>query len=396
MVTIVLMGLMVACSSEVEEGALPAVPITFSCGEGETAGTYGTNETYGSRGVNGQTGYVSDVNGHLLYSGFGVFAKEEGAELFDFMSNQKVEFTFLANDPKSLYDGYWSYQPLKYWPYKYNGTKNVPKTLTFCAYAPYVERPADDFKNDPENKGIIGMSANNDAIPYILYARGKQLDECVDLLWCCEEADNAEKGVTLKMNHALARISVKMTLTAVAGDIEKVLIERVSLTGSIARKGKLHLTSHETATVGTETFRYPTWEVKDGDKENATIVIDCDPKQYHIDNPLHETYGIIAESVRYVKGLPKDWQPKGLEKDKTVNILTQDDDQYVYLLLIPQNPLNLTAQIQLQVYRGDNTEPESVTRNSAEFRVGEPADAADEDKTLYGNRPYNLELKISL
>ena len=350
-----------------------AVPITFEAyGTYETYRTYKTYKTYRThktyRTYKTHKTYTSRAaSGH--YSGFGIFAREEDATAFDFMSNQKVEYTFLAND---VYDGYWSYQPLKYWPYKYSDAeqKSVPKKLTFCAYAPYVDR--EDLDDLPgSTTGIVGMSPVSETTPYLIYARGKTLQDCVDLLWCCLD-ENSTDAVKLKMQHALARVGVSVTLTGKAANISKVLVEQVTLSGNLAQRGKLDLTS---------SGETPTWTVEDADMADTEILIHSDPAN----NP--DSYGIIAESVRYIDGLPAAWQPDGLQTGTTVNLLTQDDDQPVYLLLIPQASLELTAHITLHVYYNDATPEATVKRTGAAVTVANP---------LNGNVPYNLNLSIAL
>ena len=370
-----------------EPGSLDAVPIRFDCysAEGSVCGdAISAKET---RAANGTTGFISSENGHLYYSGFGVFAREEGATSFDFMSNQKVEYTFLANDPTTLYDGYWSYQPLKYWPHHYDSGegKNIPTTLQFCAYAPYVERPETPLPAG--TKGIIDVSDANAPTPTIFYARADRLEEAVDLLWCYLESNTAETAA-LQMSHALARLGVSITLTSKAANIQKVLVERITLEGIIATQGTLDLTSHTEITEDEKTRRIPTWTVASENLKGTNIVIDHDPASF--DDPSTDTYsyGIIAESVRYVEGLPERWQPAGLQVGTTVNVLTQDDDQPTHILLIPQETLKLKAHLVLHIYYTDSTPEATVRRRTdSEVEIANP---------LQGNTPYNLNLQIAL
>ena len=377
--SIILLGalLWAGCSGEDATVVEPAdeedaVPVMFEVYEThKTYKSYKSHKTYNSqtRAANGQTGFNTPGNGHILHSGFGIFAREDGAAAFGFMSNQKVEYTFLANN---VYDGYWSYQPLKYWPYEYNDAeqKSVPKKLCFCAYAPYVER--DGLETLPAGTtGIVGMSEPDAATPYIIYARGEKLEECVDLPWCYKEAAEL-RAVRLNMTHALARVGVSATLTTdKAANISKVLIEQVTLSGTLAQKGKLLLAaSGET----------PTWTVEAEDMASTDILVHSNPENHPA------SYGIVAESVRYIPGLPESWQPDGLQTGKTTNILTQDDDQTVYLLLIPQRILTLTAHVSLHVYYNDGTD-DTVQRTGDPVTVASP---------LTGGVPYNLNLKIEL
>ena len=401
-----LVGVMtLAGCTQVEEAVVEAVaqetgvPIVFECGDG----TDSAGETYGTRAVNGTTGFASPDNGHLKYMGFGIFAREkEDATAFDFMSNQKVEYTFLADKPDGTYDGYWTYQPLKYWPYKYKDAeqKNYAKSMIFCAYAPYVDRPETKLT---DMTGVIDVAANNET-PSVTYARGKTLEDCVDLLWSYEETperDVATEGVPtvkLDMMHALARVSVSVTLTKKDdATIEKVLVEQVKLSGTYATEGTLDLTSHEEVTIGTETFRKPNWTVKKS--ETTFIAIDSNPTQYH-EKTSDYSYGTISESIHYavntINGvpLPKDRQPDGLKVvGDTENVLVQDDNQETYLLLIPQASLTLTAHTVLQVYKTGNEKPVEMKRKGLATVIGEPT---IEGNPLYGNRTYKLNLQLEL
>lgn len=358
-----------------EPGSLDAVPIRFDCSPQEGLVRGDSLSAKGTRAANGTTGFTTSENGHLLYSGFGVFAREEDATAFDFMSNQKVEYTFLTN---SIYDGYWSYSPLKYWPHHYDSGagKNIPTTLRFCAYAPYVERPETPLPAG--TKGIIDVSAANATTPTIFYARANRLEDAVDLLWCYLESNTAETA-TLQMSHALARLGVSITLTSKAANIQKVLVERITLEGTIASQGTLDLTSHTEVTENGETRRIPSWTVEPEDKVATTIVIDHTPSA--------DSYGIIAESVRYVEGLPESWQPAGLQVGTPVNALTQDDDQPTHLLLIPQESLSLTAHLVLHIYYSDSTPEATIRRTGSAVEIANP---------LQGNTPYNLNLQIAL
>ena len=405
-----LVGVMtLAGCTQVDEAVVEAaaretgVPIVFECGDG----TDSAGETHGTRAVNGTTGFASPTNGHLKYMGFGIFAREkEDATAFDFMSNQKVEYTFLADKPDGTYDGYWTYQPLKYWPYKYKDAeqKNVAKSMVFCAYAPYVDRPETSL--DPGTTGVIDVAAN-DETPSVTYARGKTLEDCVDLLWSYEETperDVATEGVPkvkMDMMHALARVSVKVTLTGKASNIDKVLVEQVKLSGTFATEGTLDLTSHDEVTIGTGleavTFRRPNWTVNES--EATSIVIDSNPTQYH-EMTSDYSYGTISESIHYavnaINGvpLPKDRQPPdGLKLNETQNVLVQDDEQETYLLFIPQASLSLTAHTVLHVYYNDGTADATVKRTGTATVIGEPT---IEGNPLYGNRTYKLNLQVEL
>ena len=158
--------LMAACQDEeaVEiTVSRDAVPIVFDCGL----------DTESTRAANGYTGNLTHENNQLRYAGFGVFMAHDATSGPDIMFNQQVEYHFLADGSGK---GYWTYSPLKYWPAQAVGVR-------FYAYAPYVDKPATDFQNNPANTGIVGMSSNTDTKPFILYARVKHPEDHVDLLW---------------------------------------------------------------------------------------------------------------------------------------------------------------------------------------------------------------------
>ncbi|MBQ9523829.1 MAG: fimbrillin family protein [Bacteroidaceae bacterium] len=379
-IRLILLGgllLMAACTQEERMPDIPAeaVAIAFDChtalDEGET------------RTVNGKPGYTTSENGNLYYMGFGVFAREEGATEYNFMWNQAVEYVFLADITKEdfdLYDGYWTYSPIKYWPYKYNNVeqKNVPKTLYFSAYAPYVVKPEG---LDPGTTGITGMSSNTEQ-PYIDYTLSDDLDETVDLLWCYQEV-NEVQSVQLRMHHALARVSVGVTLsdanTYKTADT-KVLISQITLSGTVARTGRLDLTDANTDEKGI----YPTWTVQTTDTHTRVVNI------LNSDDPA--SYGIIARDIRYIDDLPYKWQPDGLQKDYEgkgvpANALITRDIHKAYIYFIPYtspSPLTCTVYYTLMddsgnVHKGHST---------AEVPLSSIANP------LKGNRTYQLNLII--
>ena len=155
----------------------------------------------------------------LRTTGFGVFASLNENQTPDMMFNQEVKFTFVGDMDNSL-TGYWSYQPVKYWP----------NDLTHCyisAYAPYQELPI----ADPETTtGIYGLSTNSEA-PYVDYRRCDNPQNVVDLLWYYEEPGNipAAGKLAMKMRHALARLELKVALAAAPASGTKVLIEKITL-----------------------------------------------------------------------------------------------------------------------------------------------------------------------
>lgn len=368
------MLLMAACTQEERMPDIPteAVAITFDChtalDEGET------------RAANGATGFTTSENGNLYYMGLGVFARVEDATGYDFMWNQELEYVFLADiteDEFDLYDGYWTYSPIKYWPYKYNNVeqKNVPKTLYFSAYAPYVEKP-DGLPAG--TTGITGMSASSEN-PYIDYTLSDKLDETVDLLWCYQEV-NEVQSVQLRMHHALARVSVGVTLsdanTYKTADT-KVLISQITLSGTVARTGRLDLTEANTDAKGI----YPTWSGQTTDTRVVNILNSDDPA----------SYGIIARDIRYIDDLPYKWQPDGLQKDNEgkgvpANALITRDIHKTYLYFIPYSGLSLTCTVYYTLMDKDG----GIHKGHSTAEVPPSAIASP----LQGNRTYQLNLII--
>ena len=344
-----------------------AVPITFDC----------SLDTESTRAANGYTGNITSTNNNLRYAGFGVFACQQAGNAPDLMYNQKVEYTFFAN---STNEGYWTYSPLKYWP---NKNDDEEQTVCFYAYAPYVEKPAENFKDNLANTGIVGMSSNTETTPFILYARAKRPEENVDLLW------RAYTPTTIKpirfaeehsLCHALARVKVSLGIIngASLASGSKLLVQRVTFTGSIARMAQLDLTTEGTT---------PTWT--DHTTESTTIFIDHNPEA----NP--NSYGIIAEDARYIDGLPVTWQPAGLPhvnydaSDATTktNLLCMGD-ALSYLYLIPQDPLTLSCVIDYCIItaEGVKTDCHKTLADGSSITIS----------PLSGNKTYDIVLKITL
>ena len=159
--------LMTGCSADdvvMETTSERAVAISFSC-------NYDDQEENTTR-----AGYEGMMNTEdLCTTGFGVMASVTDTKLPNLMYNQEVEFTLVGDltDPKK---GYWSYQPMKYWP-------NSITDFYISAYAPYVELPIADAGT---TTGIYGISANNE-VPYVDYRRCEKPNKQVDLLWYFEE-----------------------------------------------------------------------------------------------------------------------------------------------------------------------------------------------------------------
>ena len=360
-----------------------AVPIVFDC----------SFDTESTRAANGYTGNLTQENNQLRYAGFGVFMAHDSTSVPDIMYNQQVEYNFLADGSGK---GYWTYSPLKYWPAQAVG-------VCFYAYAPYVNKPAAAFKDDPTNTGIVGMSSNSDATPSILYARVKHPEDHVDLLWnsltvtqamldATTDGDyrpNKNKPVKMQMHHALARVKVSLAITDDAGATplaatDTLLIERVTFTGNFAKKGTLDLTS---------TPPTPTWsdqvlaDPSTDPSTDKTIFIDCNPETHA------DSYGIIAESARYINGLPYSWQPAGVphavydSNDATteINLLCMGDAPS-YLYLIPQDDLTLSCVIDYYILTaaGVKTAYHKTLADATSITIA----------PLNGNTTYDLTLKL--
>ena len=286
------MLLMTGCSAEdavMEKMTAPedGVAISFCCNyDDETPIT--------------KAGHLGEMNDEDLHTtGFGAMASVTADKKPTLMYNQEVAFTLVGDldDPKK---GYWSYAPKKYWP----------TDLTDCyisAYAPYVNLPI----ADPETTtGIYGISANNVA-PYIDYRRCEKPGEQVDLLWYYEEpsaipaatALNEAGTLAMKMRHALARLEIKVALAAAPASGTKVLVEEITLTGKMAKTGRLSLCSQTTEGSGVDTKYYPVWTNQVFDKNGSDEDIDHTFKIKNADNDP-ESYGIIESQVRYIPNLP--------------------------------------------------------------------------------------------
>jgi hypothetical protein len=378
------MLLMTGCSADdvvIEEiTSKDAVAISFSCNY-DDEGVYIT-----------KAGHEGAMNTEDLHTtGFGAMASVTADKKPTLMYNQEVAFTLVGDldDPKK---GYWSYAPKKYWP----------TDLTDCyisAYAPYMS--PDDLaalaglsEEDLEKEtGIIGISANNEA-PYIDYRRCEKPSEVVDLLWYYEKpsaipaatALNEAGTLAMKMRHALARLDIKVALAAAPASGTKVLVEEITLTGNMAKTGRLSLCSQEVDDSGVEPKYYPIWT--DQTYDDHTFQIKNITKE-ESDNPeTFESYGIIESQVRYIPNLPYGWQPAGLSTTPQDALNTGDRKGYVYL--IPQGTLSLKINVKYHV----------VTEAGADT-PGEKSIDASPDPTpitispLRGNTTYSLKITLS-
>ena len=347
--------LTVACSqNETEINTVPEEPvaISFSCtsiptDDEERMAPYLTRTT--------EPGYIEQ----LRYTGFGVFATTKKAPetlVPDFMYNQQVSYTYLADDADN---GYWSYSPLKYWPKQTNNSGETVTNVTFCAYAPYTN-PEDIVG---ATTGITAISAN-DETPYITYTRPTSPNDSIDLLWNCQSF-TAPASVNLSMRHALARLAVSIKLNSAPAANTKVLVRSVTLTGTLASSAKLDLT---------DTDDTPTWT----DHVTASTTITTD------NIPSNTSWGIIDNGIRYVSGLPYNWQPAGLTNSDYKNAISLDGHK-AYIYLIPQSSLTLTCRVEYTIFT-EGSDPVDVLTENTDISVATPFD---------GNKTYYLKLKLT-
>ena len=382
-----------SCTSEdatKEVAPQEAIAISFGCNYDDEEEDITKNTT--------RAGYEGAMNTEDLYTtGFGAMASVTAGTVAPYdnkpnlMYNQEVEYTHVG-DMENPLTGYWSYQPVKYWP----------TDLTHCyisAYAPYQELPIDG-----SGTGIYGLSDNSEA-PYVDYRRCDNPQNVVDLLWYYEEPGSipAAGKLAMKMRHALARLELKVAL---ASDVvldpvtTKVLIEKITLTGKMAKTGRLSLCSQTTVieNEGTEdevTKYYPVWSDQVFDKDAGNNDKDHIIQIKNEGNDP-ESYGIIDSQVRYIPGLPYAWQPEGLkvynaevEGKNYLNALSTGD-RIGYIYLIPQTTLSLKLNVKYHKITSAGVDTE-----------GEKSIDASPDPTpisispLYGNKTYTLTIRLS-
>ena len=357
-----------------------AIAISFSC-------NYDDDEEENIT----RAGYQGMMNTEDLWTtGFGVMASVSDTKEPKMMYNQEVEFTHVGDmiqpdplDPESQPKGFWSYSPQKYWP-------NTITDFYVSAYAPYM-KPADLEGLPGGETGIIGISANNE-VPYVDYRRCEKPSEVVDLLWYYVEpasipaaTEQQPRGtLAMKMRHALARLEIKVALESDPGTT-KVLIEKITLTGKMAKTGRLSLSSQETAGSGVDTKYYPVWSNQVFDKNGGGAEIDHTFQITNIDNDA-ESYGIIESQVRYIPGLPYGWQPAGLSTTPQDALNTGDRKGYIYL--IPQSTLSLTVVVKYKKWVSGEDAPTTgeKTTTALTTTVANP---------LKGNTTYTLNLTLS-
>lgn len=305
----------------------------------------------------GHTGPIERGNKELYRTGFGVFASHDGTKP-DLMYNQHISYTYLGDEITDPTEGYWSYSPRKYWP------ADMSKVY-LCAYAPFVDPPSG-------STGIIDMSGNDEASPFILYARATRFEDTVDLLWSYVEPDKPET-VTLQMRHALARLLVNVKMVGTIDlTAKKVLLTRITLRSKkLASQGKLKLKSAGTT---------PTW----------TDLVTKDVTVYSSSDKTDEaSYGNLYEPLCYVEDLPYRWQPAGLQKDGEFECAVRQGDYPLYVYLIPQEELTLNCTVAYKIMNSDGTMADGS--NSLDNISIPAADAA-----LAGNTTYALNLTLTI
>ena len=379
------MLLMTGCSAE------DAVMETMTAPEDGVAISFCCN--YDDETPITRAGYEGTMNTEdLRTTGFGAMASvTAGAPpAFDnvpnLMYNQEVEYTHVG-DMENPLTGYWSYQPVKYWP----------TDLTHCyisAYAPYMD-PADLEGLPADATGIIGLSANSEA-PYVDYRRCDNPQNVVDLLWYYEEPGSipAAGKLAMKMRHALARLEIKVALAAAPASGTKVLIEKITLTGKMAKTGRLHLYEQTTEGSGNDIKYYPVWS-------DQTYDLDHSIKIKNKDNDS-ESYGIIDAQVRYIEGLPYSWQPAGLKKytppidakNNGMQNALSTGDRVGYIYLIPQDNLELTVKVKYHKVTSGSDVPGVKTTESTLHIPPKPSEEALYPP-LKGNTTYTLNLTLS-
>lgn len=370
-----------SCSSEdapQEVAPQEAIAISFGCNYDDEEENITKNTT--------RAGYEGAMNTEDLYTtGFGAMASVTAGTppTYDnkpnLMYNQEVEYTHVG-DMENPLTGYWSYQPVKYWP----------TDLTHCyisAYAPYQELPIDG-----SGTGIYGLSDNSEA-PYVDYRRCDNPQNVVDLLWYYEEPGSipAAGKLAMKMRHALARLELKVALAAAPASGTKVLIEKITLTGKMAKTGRLHLYEQTTEGSGNDIKYYPVWS-------DQTYDLDHSIKIKNKDNDS-ESYGIIDAQVRYIEGMPYSWQPAGLSTTLQNALSTGDRTGYVYLIPQPSatpaegdpTGLSLTVKVTCKKWvQGEEGQPTTYIKTT-NVDVTPTAVA----NPLKGNTTYTLNLTLS-
>lgn len=215
-------------------------------------------------------------------NGFGVFGYYTDAA--NYASNTKANFMY--NQQVTYSGGNWTYNPVKYWPNEHDASAVSTDTdkLTFLAYAPFVANKdiagdkgvsiTDKAGSAAADEGITAMTANNVAGDAVLtFKVPASSEEQIDLLYGVMKASYTDvEGATIgtansplenltkqKTNgkveilfkHALAKIAIDIkdvvdavdpvTTVNPASDGTKVVVESLTVKGTIGTSGKLNL-----------------------------------------------------------------------------------------------------------------------------------------------------------
>lgn len=257
--------------------------LTFGVYAGNAANTKAASATdYGT--------VDNNILGDASKNGFGVFgyytddADYTHGTKANFMYNQQVKGNGDGSSPATA----WTYSPVKYWPNEHGASASsgthVDK-LTFLAYAPFVENlqiGTDKGVTIKDNQataaaateGITAMTANDVAGDATLtFVVPASTAEQIDLLYGTLGAksvnvDGTEEGtvggpienltkektggkINILFKHALAKIAIDIkdvvdkvdpeSLVNPASDGTKVVVESLTLKGTIGTSGKLNL-----------------------------------------------------------------------------------------------------------------------------------------------------------
>lgn len=191
----------------------------------------------------------------LCTVGFGVFACHTGLHPYvsssvtpNYMWNQRMVYDY-AN-------AVWDYTPLVYWP---NTIEGLYPYVSFAAYAPYAAAPGTG--NTAADRCIVDMIRPEESgDPWLVYQLGGSEDDWqdhqVDLLYDFrrdQQQGQETRRVSFQLRHALASagdmVSVvcstellQQLMTAYSGTPLSLILDRVSLTYTLLRKGRLWLT----------------------------------------------------------------------------------------------------------------------------------------------------------
>lgn len=233
--------------------------------------------------VNGSRGSVLEIDDLRKSSeGFGVFGNynSTGGQKFGFnlFNNQKVTGKASAEGTKWT----WTYDPVKYWP--------TDGHIDFLAYAPRVD-------NKQLNGSSIDFTVEDDA------ANQK------DLLWAnATNQTKANKTVTFKFKHALAKIGYKVQLN---GDYTGTTIKlnKITLAGSNDGKG----TNKAFYKKGTIDLSYTS-------STTTSLWTPSEEKQdfewYSGDDQLSKTTAVENPKTKYLFVIPQDFSQQTENADK--------------------------------------------------------------------------------